>query len=175
MDMSPRPPHALLTRVDMARNHVPHTATGIPPPLSTAGRYDLLGGHADAAWNHDPGPLGPAVRQANSMRNILNARNAIIKADAKSAIVACANRNLCERSHEFTHAGSPVRIALRGERVGSCSVFGRSPSNVIFAKRRTAFKWPKYKARLPHLTARRMFGAGRDSIVARKRRRNRYC
>ena len=64
------PSQSILTPVDMARNHVPRTAPGIPPALATTGRCDMLAGRASTAWNLDHQSADPAARQANAMRNI---------------------------------------------------------------------------------------------------------
>ena len=148
LDPALQPSQALLTQVTMDRNHVPNTVTGITPALAMTGRSDILAGHASTAWNHDPESIDPAVRQSNAMRNILNARSALIQADANRALATCANRNLPDRSHEFCPVGSSVQIALRGERVGTFRVLGRSSSNLIVERGQKVMKWPKYKTRL---------------------------
>ena len=148
LDMSLHPPQSLLTQVAMTRNHVPHTATGILPEIAMTGRCELLAGHAATAWNHDPLSVDPAVRHVNSIRNIPNARNAIVTEDARRAPITCADRNLPDRSHEFAPVGFSVQIALRGERGGSYRVVGRSGSDIIAGKGRKVFKWQKYKVRL---------------------------
>ena len=148
LDMSLRPPQALLTQVTMARNRVHHTVTGAPPSLEMTGRCDFLSGHADA-WNHDPQSADPAARQLNSMRNILNARNAIVSDGEKRALAKCDNRNLPDRSREFAPVGSLVQIEFRGEWVGAYRAAGLPRRNVILDKRRRVFKRPKYKIRMP--------------------------
>ena len=82
------------------------------------------------------------------MRNILNARSALIQADANRALVTCAGRNLPGRSQEFPPVGASVRIALRGEWVGTFRALGRSTSNLILERGQKVLKWPKYKTRL---------------------------
>ena len=72
------PSKTVLIQVATARNHVPHTVTGIPPASAMTGRPDLLSGNAAAAWSQDPHPIDPSVRLSNAIRNIPNARNAII-------------------------------------------------------------------------------------------------
>ena len=93
LDMSLRPSKALPIQVAIARDHVLHTAAGIPPAIAMAGRCYFLAGRASAARNNAPESIDPAVRQLNSMRNLLNARNAINTADELGALVAGANRN----------------------------------------------------------------------------------
>ena len=128
------PSQALVAQVTMARNNFPHAVTGIPPALAMTGRGDLLDGRASAAWNHDPHSVDPAVRQLNSMRHILNARNAIIAADAKPALVTCVDRNLPDRGKEFCAIESSVQIASRNQCVGFFRVVGPSSSNLIIDK-----------------------------------------
>ena len=82
------------------------------------------------------------------MRNILNARPALIQEDANRALVTCASRNLPDRSREFPSVGSSVQIALRGEWVGNFRALGHSPSNLIVERGEKVTKWPKYKTRL---------------------------
>ena len=136
LDVNVQPSHALITQVTMARNHSPHTVAGIPPALAMTGRSDLLEWLASTAWNHDPHSIGPVVLQLNSMRRMLNARNAIITADAKRELVTCTNRNLPDRIQIFGPIGSSVQIASRNQWVGTFRVVGRSPSNLIMEKRK---------------------------------------
>ena len=159
----------------MERKQAPRPSAGIPLPLDMTERYDISGGRAATAWGFGPETLGFAVRQVDSARNIPNARNAIISADAKRALVDCGNRNFPDRSHEFIPVWPLAQIDLRGEWVGSYRVVGRSPGNGVPDKGRAVFKWGKYKARRTHSPTRRRFGACRDSTAARKRQRNRYC
>ena len=102
LDVDVQPSQALLTQVTMARNHFPHTVTVIPLALAMTGRSDLLAGRAATARNHDPQSIDRVVRQLNSMRNILNERNAIITAGAKRALATCVNRNLPDIIQEYT-------------------------------------------------------------------------
>ena len=146
-DSDLRPSQTLLTQAVMARNHVPHSVTGIPPALAMTGRCDLLAGHAATAWSHNPDSTDPAVLQANAMRNILVARTAVMAADADRALKTCLSRNLPDRSHEFYPLGSPVQIALRGSWVGTWQVVGHSSSNLILQQGRKLIKWPKVKTR----------------------------
>lgn len=81
------------------------------------------------------------------MRNISNSGNAIVTADAKSALVTCVDRNLPDRSRASTPVGSSVQIAHRGDWVGPYRVVGHSSSNIILGKGRKVFKRPRYKVR----------------------------
>ena len=134
LDVTAQPSQALITQVAMARNHCPHTVTGIPPALAVAGRSDLLAGHASTDWGRDPESIDRAARQLNSMRHILNARNAIITDDEKRALATCANRNIPDRSREFPPNGSSVQIASRNQWVGCIRAVGRAASNLIIEK-----------------------------------------
>ena len=59
------PSQNVVTLVTTARNHVPHTVTGLPPALEMTGRSDFLAGEASKARNHDRESIDPAVRQSN--------------------------------------------------------------------------------------------------------------
>ena len=137
-----------LTQAVMARNHVPHTVTGIPPALAMTGRCDLLAGHAATAWSHNPDTLGPIIQQPNAMRNILNARTAVMVTDAQRTLNTCLQRNLPDRSHSFYPIGSSVQIARRNKWVGTYRVIAHASSNLILEQGRKISKWPKAKARL---------------------------
>ena len=58
-----QPSQRILAQAVMERNHVPHTATGLPPALEMTGRCDLLAGRAATAWTHGPESVDPAVAQ----------------------------------------------------------------------------------------------------------------
>ena len=109
------PSQRILTQVIIARSHVPHTVTGIPPALAMTGRCDILAGHAATSWTHNPDTVDPAVRQANALGTILTARAAIMAADAERAVTARLHRNLPDRSAEFYPVGDTVQIAHCGE------------------------------------------------------------
>ena len=128
------PSHRMLNQAAMARNHVPHTATGLPPALAMAGRCDQLVGHAATSWAHDPASTDPAAAQAGAMRNILNGRTAVLKADANRALTTCINRNLPDRSPHFYPLGATVQIALKGQRGGSWNVIAHASSNLILER-----------------------------------------
>ena len=142
-----RPSKTVLTQVTMARNRAPHTVARIPPALAMAGRSYIRAWRAETEWSHDPLSSDPSARQANAVRNILNARNAIIASDSDRALVACASRNLPDRSREFHLVGSSVQIALRGAWSGQFRIIGRSRSNLILERGRQASEWRKYKVR----------------------------
>ena len=117
-----QPSHRILTHAVMARNHVPHTATGVPPALAMAGRCDFLSEHAATAGSHDPESADPAVAQAGKMRNILNPRPAVLRADANRGLTTCIYRNLPNRTPHFYPLGSTVHITTKGQWDGSWNV-----------------------------------------------------
>lgn len=80
--------------------------------------------------------------------HILNARNAIITADAIRALVTCVNRNLPDSSQEFPPIGPSVQIASRNRRMGRFRVVGHRPTNLIIENGKKLPKWPKYNTRL---------------------------
>ena len=49
------------------------------------GRCDISDGYFHAAFNHDPEIADSVMKINNNMRNITNARNAVIHADASHA------------------------------------------------------------------------------------------
>ena len=53
----------LLTMASIARNHVPHSVTGIPPVMAMAGRSDLLAGAASTIFDPDPASGGILSKQ----------------------------------------------------------------------------------------------------------------
>ena len=79
-------------------NHAPHTITGLPPAMEMLGSSDILSGFAQAAFNRNPDSTIPVVKQMNALRNITNARNAVIQADANYAIKTCDIRPTKGRS-----------------------------------------------------------------------------
>ena len=89
----PKIEQTVLTLAVIAKNHAPHTITGLPPAMEMLGRSDILSGFAQTAFNHNPDSTAPAVKQMNSVRNITNAQNAVIHADANRAIKTCIIRS----------------------------------------------------------------------------------
>ena len=66
--------------------------TGVSPALAMTGRCDILPGYGRAAVIHDPEQSDSLLRANNSMSTILNARNAIIDADAINDIKTMLTR-----------------------------------------------------------------------------------
>ena len=81
-----QPSQALLTLAVIAKNHAPHAVTGLPPAFAMTGRCDILSGSSTSIWEHDPMNHDSLIPQMNSLRKILEARNAIIQADSTHAI-----------------------------------------------------------------------------------------
>ena len=133
-DPTMEPGQHVLTLASIARNRVPHLATGIPPALAMTGRADLLAGAASAIFDHDPLSDDIVIKQQDSMRNILNARNAVITATAKQALETCANRQLPDGSRDFFPVGSTAQMADRGKWAGSFRVIAHASSNLILEK-----------------------------------------
>ena len=91
------PCQEILTQAVIAKNHVPHTTTGLPPALAMTGRCDILAGFSHTAFNHDPEIADSVMKANNGMRTIMNARNAIIFADAKNAVRTMISRKAPDR------------------------------------------------------------------------------
>ena len=146
-DQSTNPGQDVLTMACIARNHVPHSATGIPPALEMTGRADLLDGAASTIFDHNPSSGDVVIKQANGMRNILNARNDVVEATAKIALETCIDRQLPDRSRALYPIGSTVQIADRGKWTGSYRVVAHASSNLIIERGTQLSKWPKVKCR----------------------------
>ena len=108
----PKPEQRIVTLAVIAKNHAPHSLTGLPPALAMLGRCDLLAGIAQTAFNHNPDSSGPTMRQMNTLRNITNARNAIIHAEANRLIETCAGRPLTDRGRGFSRLILPCRLPM---------------------------------------------------------------
>ena len=121
------------TQAAMARNHGPHTATGIPPPLAMAGRCHSLAGRA-AAWSRDPESMAPEAAQAGEMRSIRNDRTAVMRGDSNRALRTCIGQNLPGRRKLFYTVGESAQISIRGIWVGGYRIIGRAPCNLIMYK-----------------------------------------
>ena len=144
----PKIDQMILTQAVIAKNHAPHAITGIPPALAMLGRSDILSGHAQVAFNHDPETNSPMIKQMNSLRNIMNARNAVIHADANHAIRTCINRTTKDRSDIIIPLESTVQIAHKHRWIGAYRVIAKLHSNLILEKAGHVFKWPLFKTRL---------------------------
>ena len=88
-DKYSQPSQALLTLAVIAKNHAPHSVTGLPPSFAMTGRCDIASGASTCMWEHDPMSHDSLIPQLNSLRKILEARNAVIVADSSNAIRTC--------------------------------------------------------------------------------------
>ena len=77
----------------IARNHAPRTVTGLPPAFAMAGKCDIVSGSITCMWGNDPLSHDSFIPHMNSLRKILDARNAIAKADSEYAIKTCLDHN----------------------------------------------------------------------------------
>ena len=127
------PSQEMITHAALAKNHVPHTITGLPPSLAMAGRCGVLEGHSTTAFNHGPDCLNPAIKQENTMGNIKKSRNAIITADADHSVRAFINRQVPSRIVIRFPVGITAHIDARNKWSGAFRVVARSRSNLIAA------------------------------------------
>ena len=103
-----RPCREILTHASIDTHHLPHSATGIPPALAMTGRCDISSGYPHTAFNHDPEIAESVMEINNNVRNITNARNAIVFADAHRAVRTMMSRKAPDRpmSHFFWRVGA---------------------------------------------------------------------
>ena len=132
----------------MARNRVPHSATGLHPSLEMAGRCDILAVRSETARNHDQAIADPAARQAKAPRNLPNARNAAIAADANKAWVDCVLRNVPGPARIRIPVSASVQIEKGGRRRGTYRAVAHASPNLILERGRTLIKCPRAKSRL---------------------------
>ena len=144
------PAQDISTQSAIAKNHVPHSVTGIPPAMAMTGRCDILAGHGYTALTHDPNAFDSLIRVTNNMNNILNARNAIIVADASYAIKTMLSRKSPDRFMTHFVPGVAVQIAIKQTWVGTYRVVSVLGSNLILDRANKLFKWPKNKTRVIH-------------------------
>ena len=78
----------------------------------------------------------------------MNARDAIIHADANLAVKTIIGRMSKGRCRIFFPMGSSVQIAHRRRRIGDFRVVAHLNSNIALGKGGYLPKWPKYKTRL---------------------------
>ena len=144
------PSQEILTQAVIAKNHVPHAVTGIPPALAMTGRCDFLSGCGQTAFAHDPDKVDSLSRINNSLVTILNARNAIITADANHAIKTMLGRKAPDRFNIYFYPGASVQIAMNQSWVGTYRVVAVMDSNLVLGRATRLFKWPKCKTRMIH-------------------------
>ena len=141
------PCQEILTQAVIAKNHVPHAVTGVPPALAMTGRCDILPGYSQTAFAHDPDQADSLTRVGNSLSTILNARNAIIIADAKYPIKTVLARKSPARYKSHFYPGASVQIAMNHSWVGTYRVASVLDSNLILGRSERLFKWPECKTR----------------------------
>ena len=144
------PSQEIVTQAVIAKNHVPHAVTGLPPALVMTGRGDFLPGHGRAAFTHGPEQHDAITRVNNSTSVILNARNAIITADSNYAIKTMLNRKSPGRFMSHFFPGASVQIAMNNSRVGTYRVVSVIDSNLALGRSNRIFKRPKCKTRMIH-------------------------
>ena len=150
-DQYSQPSQALLALAVIAKNHAPHAVTGLPPAFAMAGRFDVASGASTCMWEHDPLSHDSLTPQMDSMRKILEARNAAIQADSNHAIKACLNHQLLGRGKEHFPIGSSVQIAVVRQWIGAFRVIAHSDGNMLIGRGNKISKWPKCKTRLVNL------------------------
>ena len=144
------PTQEISTQAVIAKNHVPHAVTGIPPALAMTGRCDFLSGCGHTAFAQDPEKADSLSRINNSLVTIMNARNAIIFADANNAIKTMLGRKAPDRFNIYFYPGASVQIATNQSWVGTYRVVAVLDSNLILERATRLFKWPKCKTRMIH-------------------------
>ena len=134
------PTQEILTQAVIAKNHVPHAVTGIPPAMAMTGRCDILDGHGQTAFTHDPNASDSLIRTTNNLNNILNARNAIIAADASYAIKTMLSRKSPDRCMTHFAPGVSVQIAMKQSWIGTYRVVSVLDSNLVLERANRIFK-----------------------------------
>ena len=153
------PTQEILTQAVIAKNHVPHAVTGVPPAMAMTGRCDILAGHGMAAFTHDPNASDSLGRSTNNLSNILNARNAIIMADASYAIKTMLSRKPPGRFMTHFTPGAAVQIATKQSWIGTYRVVSVLGSSLVLERANRIFKWPKCKTRVIHDLENERFGS----------------
>ena len=97
-----------ITLAVIAKNHAPHSVTGLPPAFAMTGRCDIGSGAAKCTWEHDPLSHDSLIPQTNAVRKILDARNTIMRRDAEYAVKTSLNHNLPDGKGAFFPIGSSV-------------------------------------------------------------------
>ena len=143
---------AIVTQAVIAKNHVPHSITGIPPALATTGRCDILAGYSVTGFNREPDISDSVVRQCNSLKNIMNARDAIILADAENAADSLLRHKPPDRANQFSPLGASVQICKNDKWIGTFRVVAVIRSNLVVERAGELLKWPQCKCRLIYET-----------------------
>ena len=146
-----QPSQSLLTLAVIAKNHAPHAVTGLPPAFAMTGRCDIASGASTCMWEHDPLSHDSLIPQMNSLKKIIDARNAVIQADSTHAIRTCLNRNRRDNVQEHFPIGASVQLAVDSQWVGTFRVIAHSAGNLLVERGNKILKWPKCKTRLVNL------------------------
>ena len=141
----------VITLAVIAKNHAPHAVTGLPPAFAMTGRCDITSGASTCIWEHDPLSHDSLIPQVNSLRKILDARNAILRADSENAIKLCLSHNLPDGQGTFFPIGSSVQIAIDKQWIGTFRVIAHSAGNLLIERGNKILKWPRCKTRLVNL------------------------
>lgn len=143
-----QPNQLILTWATIAKNHVPHATTVIPPAYGMTGRCDILSGYSATEWQPDPSSDSLMLDQTSPMVKITQSRNAIMTADSNNRIGRCIHRNLRDRAYEPFVVGGTVQLEIGKAWVGPWGVISVTSGNVVVEKGARLVKWPKCKARM---------------------------
>ena len=143
-----RPNQLILNWATIAKNHVPHATSGIPPAYGMTGRCDILSGYSATAWQPDPPSDSLMLDQASPMVKIMQSRNAIMTSDANNRIGRCIRRNIRDRANEPFSVGCAAQLAIGKARVGPWGVIAATSGNIAVEEGARLAKWPKCKARM---------------------------
>ena len=138
----------VITLAVIAKNHSPHAVTGLPPAFAMTGRCDVTSGATTCMWEHDPMSHDSLIPQTNALRKILDARNAILKADSENAVRLCLTHNLPDGKGEFFPIGASVQIAVDKQWIGTFRVIAHSAGNLLVERGNKILKWPRCRTRL---------------------------
>ena len=138
----------VITLAVIAKNHAPHAVTGLPPAFAMTGRCDVTSGATTCMWEHDPMSHDSLIPQTNALRKILDARNAIIRADSENAVRLCLTHNLPDGKGEFFPIGASVQIAVDKQWIGTFRVIAHSAGNLLVERGNKILKWPRCRTRL---------------------------
>ena len=102
-------------------------------------------------WEHDHLIHYSLIPQMNSIREILEARNAAIQADSSQAVRAFLNPNLQDLGKEHFPIGPSVQIAADQQWGGAFRFIAHSAGNFPIERGNKILKWPKCKTRLVNI------------------------
>ena len=126
-ELHPKVDQHVATLASIAKNNAPNTIERIAPSLSTLG--DVVCYHG----LHTPRPTA-IMAQINSVRDITNSRNAIIREDANRAVKAILARMSKGGCRIFFPLDSAVQIAHKRRRVGTFHADAHMISKLVLGK-----------------------------------------